>query len=155
MFFSNQRYECGVVRGSIVRCSDNFRLSLSEIFRAAGNYLELVAECNNAWLCSRGCVGLPSWVIRIRVSKCRAIARRVVERPFRCRKKKLSPNNRERERGTRSANAELFDLCSEIGVVRGSGAVLGDLEGRGWRSRGCLEVCRAEHNVSNESSNSN
>lgn len=56
-----------------------------------------------------------------------------------------------------------YSICaSRIRVVGGFGAggsgdCFGRLAtwGRRWRSRGCLEVCRAEHNVSNESSNSN
>lgn len=77
-------------------------------------------------------------------------------------KKNLPLDNGE-GREEKEYDPELFDLCFGIRVVggfgAGVGAVLGDLQGREkgrrWRSRGCLEVCRAEHNVSNESSNSN
>lgn len=66
---------------------------------------------------------------------------------------------REGGKGIRSGiiRSVLRDSSGRRVWRRGRATVLGDLRlgGRRWRSRGCLEVCRAEHNVSNESSNSN
>ena len=70
-------------------------------FRVVCNYLEFVAECNNAGsLRSRLRRITVVGDIRILVSKCRAIARHIVKRPFRCRcsRKSWSSDNRGRER---------------------------------------------------------